>query len=262
MHRLGTRSFVHPIEHPCLQPGKLFGGPYPYSPQHKKELIEKCAIEVILNLTEYPYHSQEAQTFQRRNICVLHLPIQDFGIPSSIEELYDVLSRIDSLISEGKHVYIHCQGGRGRTGMITACLAVHSCLLPPEKAVRFIRECISGAIETDEQKRFVSSYFRFLNSKNHPSLAIKESDSSSFSREETPLPRPPSRREDLFSPLWERGRSLPPFGEEETSSSSSAVEVGSLPSSLSDEEEVPPPLQREERPLSSHWFLPSGLLED
>lgn len=157
-------SSVRSIELPGLNPGKLFGGPYPYSPKYRAQLIGDSSIQAILNLTESPYHSEIAQDFKGRAISVFHLPVRDFNVPPSIENLHAVLCKIEALILKGKHVYIHCQAGRGRTGMITACLAVQACHLPSDEAIKLIRRFIPGAIETKLQEQFISKYEDYLKS--------------------------------------------------------------------------------------------------
>ncbi len=52
-------------------------------------------------------------------------PIRDMWVWSSAE-MIQILNRIDQSIEGGKPVYIHCWGGRGRTGTVVGCyLARH-----------------------------------------------------------------------------------------------------------------------------------------
>jgi len=52
-------------------------------------------------------------------------PIMDMSTPSK-NKMIEILDRIDESIEVGKPVYIHCWGGRGRTGTVVGCyLARH-----------------------------------------------------------------------------------------------------------------------------------------
>ena len=53
------------------------------------------------------------------------LAIRDGWVPSR-EIMRHILNRIDLFIKEGRPVYVHCWGGRGRTGTVVGCyLARH-----------------------------------------------------------------------------------------------------------------------------------------
>lgn len=85
-----------------------------------------------------------------------HLPIVDFGVPDDDfearwaavgAELRDRLARAESVV-------IHCYAGLGRTGMVAARLLVdHG--EEPEPAIRKVRAARSGAIQNDDQERWV-----------------------------------------------------------------------------------------------------------
>lgn len=57
------------------------------------------------------------------SISFIHAPIDDLNVPQSKEPFLELL--LDILIAMNEHertVYIHCWGGRGRTGLISGCL--------------------------------------------------------------------------------------------------------------------------------------------
>ncbi|MDC0050814.1 hypothetical protein OAJ79_04215, partial [Verrucomicrobia bacterium] len=53
-------------------------------------------------------------------------PIMDLSIPHSKEFVIILLDYIDSEISNNRPVYMHCWGGRGRTGTIAGCWLTRS----------------------------------------------------------------------------------------------------------------------------------------
>lgn len=55
-------------------------------------------------------------------IRYIHAPIIDLDVPSS-EDLYELLYKLlFAMVDEQRHIYLHCWGGRGRAGVVSACL--------------------------------------------------------------------------------------------------------------------------------------------
>jgi protein-tyrosine phosphatase len=58
-------------------------------------------------------------------VKLMRKPIRDMDIPP-VEVMISILDEIDAAVSEGHTVYVHCWGGRGRTGTVVGCyLARH-----------------------------------------------------------------------------------------------------------------------------------------
>jgi protein-tyrosine phosphatase len=81
-----------------------------------------------------------------------------------MERIMEILDAIDLAISDGKNIYLHCFGGKGRTGLVVGCyLARHG--MPGVKALQVIQELRKGlpdaakpSPETDEQIRMVKEW--------------------------------------------------------------------------------------------------------
>ena len=91
-----------------------------------------------------------------RGIDWHHLPIVDVQPPDERFEAGwlssgPVLRRV---LRGGKRVVVHCRGGVGRAGTVAARLLIELGAPPPD-AVRTVRSARPGAIETDEQLRYV-----------------------------------------------------------------------------------------------------------
>ena len=123
---------------------------------------------VILDLTEegeiglHPYEHLLLEESAREFLPVAHkrLPIKDFTTPDR-DSLIEILDVIDLALSLGRNVYLHCYGGKGRTGTVVGCYLVRHGLAG-EKAldkIQALRKNISGGSEqspeTEGQKRMV-----------------------------------------------------------------------------------------------------------
>lgn len=87
---------------------------------------------------------------------VLAFPIPDYGTPAPGADAPAMLDRAAATLHAGGAVLLHCQGGRGRSGMIAARLLVMAGATP-EEAIRLVRTARPGAIETAEQEAWIAT---------------------------------------------------------------------------------------------------------
>lgn len=81
----------------------------------------------------------------------------DFRLPADREDARAALTEAWRRAAD-ERVEIACEGGRGRTGTALACLAVLDGV-PPEKAVRFVRDHYHRrAVETPWQRGYVRRF--------------------------------------------------------------------------------------------------------
>jgi len=124
-------------------PGKLMAGSYPGSKdkteakQKLKDLIASGIRHVISLMepdefdhsgnpfTSYVDQMEAIAKSMKINVTFDLLSIKDLSIPS-VREMVRILNQIDICMEYNKPVYIHCWGGRGRTGTVVGCyLARH-----------------------------------------------------------------------------------------------------------------------------------------
>lgn len=89
-------------------------------------------------------------------ITHLILPIVDGGVPDQPwEQAWDRLGpQVRSTLREGNKIVVHCRGGLGRTGLVTARLLVEFGM-DPELAIKAVRKARPGAIENAVQEKYV-----------------------------------------------------------------------------------------------------------
>jgi protein-tyrosine phosphatase len=130
-----------------IEPGRLLVGPYPGGQ------VERLAgIDVVVALTEEselpPYEVGPGVRLVRR-------AIPDFGCPEP-DELRQTLDMLDRELAAGKVLYLHCRGGVGRTGMVTACYLIRRGATAEEALARL--RAVGKGPEAEEQLRLVESW--------------------------------------------------------------------------------------------------------
>jgi len=137
-------------------PGKFLAGYYPGDRQ--KDMMKQkmtdllaCGIRCVINLMEQDELDHDGLPFTDYApvlkrladggppVVCHRMPIRDLGIPSR-ELMVQVLDRIDNALGEDRPIYIHCWGGRGRTGTVVGCWLVRHGIAQGESALEKIRE--------------------------------------------------------------------------------------------------------------------------
>jgi hypothetical protein len=124
-------------------PGKLLAGGYPGSenPVEEKRKLKgliQAGIRHVISLMEPreynrpddpfpPYVDHMESIAQKLKISITfdQILIKDFSVPTE-RQMDRILNQIDMCIKYDKPVYVHCWGGKGRTGTVVGCyLARH-----------------------------------------------------------------------------------------------------------------------------------------
>jgi hypothetical protein len=163
-------------------PGKVLAGCYPGSKDEDDKALRlnnllSLSISLAINLMEPneidlngdlfdPYENDLvalAKSNGRQMEC-FRVPIRDMHIPSK-KQMVEILDLIDQAFTEERSVYVHCWGGRGRTGTVIGCYLIRHGISAYENVLADIETLRSKGIgiigrspETMEQKAFVLSW--------------------------------------------------------------------------------------------------------
>ena len=170
---------VHPISVPSpvlpfdraywVIPGRLLMGYVPVKPEaggtrrQVRALLEQ-GIRVFVNLMHddeenndgaiIPGYEQELrEEAAASGVEARHhrLSIVDVSVPTP-EHMVRVLDTIDAALAEGLPVYVHCWGGRGRTGTVAGCYLARHGYASGQRALDFVQH-----LRRTDAKSFASS---------------------------------------------------------------------------------------------------------
>jgi protein-tyrosine phosphatase len=100
----------------------------------------------------------EAGESKRQGLEFFSFPIPDRQVPQSEAKLGELLEKLDSKLSSGKHVVVHCRQGVGRSGLVAACLLVKNGM-SPGAAVEAVSVARGVTIpETATQRDWIERY--------------------------------------------------------------------------------------------------------
>ena len=135
-------------------PSRLLAGCYPgdTNPEEARRKLQgllQCGVSRILSLMRpdevgiggNPFVDYRAPLAElaRKSGCAIQfdcLPIQDMGVPT-VAQMQKILEMIDQANTSGQVVYVHCWGGKGRTGTVIGCyLARHGLAMGDAALIR------------------------------------------------------------------------------------------------------------------------------
>eukprot|EP00971_Amphidinium_carterae_P115951 2296812-Amphidinium_carterae.1 len=103
-----------------------------------------------------------------RQVRFLHFPIDDLSTPS-MSQLKDIVTKLEQEVRDGRTLYIHCWGGRGRAGTVGACMLGKLEGLSVDEALQRVQSQYSSreqdgmrSPETAGQLSLVRQYFSEL----------------------------------------------------------------------------------------------------
>ncbi len=171
-------------------PGQLLAGCYPGS--LKPEVMTAkltglldCGVTLIVNLMhdfetdhsgspfiEYAQEIEAMAEARGKSLQIMRLPILDMDVPTRAQ-MRATLDAIHQEINAGGTVFVHCWGGKGRTGTVVGCYLLEEGFFDQTNVLDHIRsltlhqsDFFWPTPQTDEQRKFVVNWLK-INKKRH-----------------------------------------------------------------------------------------------
>ena len=124
------------------------------------QIIKKQKVKIVLSLlpdNEKNKLGLNDLIWSKEEVEYIQFPIGDFNVPpkKKFNELKKLISFIKENLMLSKYVLIHCNGGKGRSGMIAALVLK---AMKEKDPIKKVREKVIGSIETEEQEIFVKDW--------------------------------------------------------------------------------------------------------
>jgi protein-tyrosine phosphatase len=157
------RTEIYWIEE--VKNGRLAIMPRPRGNEWLKDEIRSLKalnVDIVVSLLTQG-ENVELELEQEQSFCEFYeiefiaFPIKDRQVPNSISKSKLLLSRLHHNLLNGKSIAVHCRGGIGRSGLITACLLIKSGM-NAEKAFETVSKARRIEVpDTQEQYEWVQS---------------------------------------------------------------------------------------------------------
>ncbi|MBM2853694.1 MAG: 2 protein [Steroidobacteraceae bacterium] len=126
-------------------PGRLLAGEHPSGPNglatlERLQRLLDAGIDCFIDLTEPgeldAYDKLLPRAHAADAVVYLRRPIRDHGLPESTEQIEVILDALDSNLTDGRQIYLHCRAGIGRTNLVTGCWLARGGLTGEEALLR------------------------------------------------------------------------------------------------------------------------------
>mmetsp|Transcript_22766 Transcript_22766/g.61685 ORF Transcript_22766/g.61685 Transcript_22766/m.61685 type:complete len:215 (-) Transcript_22766:578-1222(-) len=136
--------------------GACLLGPQLQSVQQWEALAQR--VKTIVKLTEEPYPDAVKDFLRSKKVTILAFPIAEYAAPPHHGDVDKLVDSILKRLHKGENVYVHCRDGKGRTGIIAACIAARVRNLPGRQAIQYMQTVLPAAAQSGEQQAFVAKF--------------------------------------------------------------------------------------------------------
>ncbi len=167
-----------PIEFSYQVSENIYAGEHPLYKKHTSNTSIRLTQFIEFGITDFwdlttNGESKEYEKMLPEHIHKHSFPIKNFDIPENTQMLIDAFSRLKSYFKKNPtaKLYIHCNGGVGRTGTIVACYYIYFEHLSFAEALQKMRKQYSqsprseymNAPESNTQINFIKEFSNSVN---------------------------------------------------------------------------------------------------
>jgi len=92
-----------------------------------------------------------------RSPLSIYYPIKNMGVPSDVDDFFDLVVYVAQVLNSGAKVHIGCIGGHGRTGLLMAAVFAMAGMPDP---IQYVRDnYCTKAVESQEQVDFLIKHY-------------------------------------------------------------------------------------------------------
>ncbi len=143
---------------PWIIQDRLFQCRYPHFTSEINDYQNNYGINVFVNLQDFRVASYQNHLLDTTQLITF--PILDYSVPDSYTNFKNLIEQLVQFYNEGKNILIHCQGGRGRSSIVSCCLYARITQNPnPFEVLRRVSDKVGCIIpETKEQEDYIHYY--------------------------------------------------------------------------------------------------------
>ncbi len=108
--------------------------------------------------------AKEASEAHAHGMRFKSLPIPDRQVPNSDTHFANLIDELDSELTAGRNVAVHCRQGVGRTGLVAGCLLVLKGFEPGNAMSRLSDARGIEIPETEAQRHWIDHYAKIFSS--------------------------------------------------------------------------------------------------
>eukprot|EP00049_Salpingoeca_infusionum_P010027 m.170070 g.170070 ORF g.170070 m.170070 type:complete len:223 (+) comp14517_c1_seq2:685-1353(+) len=128
----------YPFEYNVVVPGKLLIGRIPPTIEQYKRLTQTEGVNAVVDLTQPWEQHVSPKTIADLGVERVNFPTPDFNTPT-LQDMIDAVNFIEAKNKEGKTVYVHCNGGKGRAAAVVCAWRMKVESRTPKQALDLLR---------------------------------------------------------------------------------------------------------------------------